>query len=486
MPTIAEAMETAIGQHRAGQLEDAADIYRQVLAVAPHQAHAWHLLGLVARQWGELDLAVQYMGHAVELVPEYADAHSNLGDAWQQLGERAKAEECFRRAVELKPEFVEAHYNLGNLLKQSGRLAEAEESYRRVLVLRPQYVNAHNNLGHALYEQGRYDEAGECFQRTIELDPNHAEAHGNLSHLLLLKGDFEAGWCEYEWRWKSGGLVPREFEQPRWDGGPLAGKTILLHAEQGLGDTIQFVRYAAVLKSVGTVVVLECPSSLKQLLATCAGIDRLIGFGEELPAFDVHAPLLSVPGILKTTLGTIPANIPYLDADRGLVEMWRQRLAGVEGFRIGINWSSEAPAASIQFRNIPLECFAVLAALPGVRLISLQRGQKRQELVAARDRLAIVDLGELIDHEHGAFMDTSAIMKTLDLVITSDTSIAHLAGALGVSVWLALPFVPDWRWHLDRDHSPWYPTMRLFRQKKPGDWKGVCGEMGEELALRLS
>jgi hypothetical protein len=371
------------------------------------------------------------------------------------------------------------------VLKQGGRLEEAESSYHRVLELAPEYVNAHNNLGHALYEQGRYDEAGACFRRALELNPNHAEAHGNLSHLLLLKGDFEPGWREYEWRWKSRDLRPREFEQPRWDGGPLAGKTILLHAEQGLGDTIQFVRYATVVKSMGAEVLMECPLPLKSLLTSCSGIDRLIGFGEALPAFDVHAPLLSLPGIFKTTLETIPAKVSYLGADQSLVDSWRVKLAGVRGFRIGINWRGRVGVGSFVLRDVPLSCFAGLADLPGVRLISLQQGPGRQELEGADERVPIMDLGANIDQEHGAFMDTAAIMSNLDLVITSDTSIPHLAGALGVPVWLALPFVPDWRWQLMREDSPWYPTMRLFRQKRARDWEWVFEEMMAVLAEKV-
>jgi Flp pilus assembly protein TadD len=477
MAKIPEALEPGIAYHQGGRLEEAAEIYRRILAVAPSEARAWHLLGLIARQWGELDLAVQYMGQAVDLNPGYAEAHSNLGDAWQQWGELVRAERSFRRAVELKPQFVEAHYNLGNALKQVGRLAEAESSYRRVLELAPQYVNAHNNLGHALYEQGRYDEAGECFRRALELNPYHAEAHGNLSHLLLLRGDFDAGWREYEWRWKSRDLRPREFEQPRWDSGPLAGKTILLHAEQGLGDTLQFVRYAAVVKDLGAQVLLECPAPLKPLLASYAGIDRLIGLGEELPAFDVHAPLLSLPGIFRSTLETIPAKVPYLCADQSLVESWREKLASVRGYRIGINWRGRAGVGSFVLRDIPLRSFQALAVLPGVRLISLQQGEGQEELASAGQQAPVLDLGENVDQEHGAFMDTAAIMKNLDLVITSDTSIPHLAGALGLPVWLALPFVPDWRWQLARADSPWYPSMRLFRQKRAGDWEGVFDEL---------
>ena len=330
------------------------------------------------------------------------------------------------------------------------------------------------NLGLALYAQLKVDEAGECFRRALELKPGFAGAHGNLSHVMLLKGDFEQGWMEYEWRWESDQLLKREFREPRWMGEPLAGRTILLHAEQGLGDTFQFIRYAALLKGRGAKVIVECQRAMVKLLARCGAIDQVVATGDELPSFDVHSPLLSVPGIIGTTLENIPADVPYLFADPDLVDDWRERLKGLSGFRVGINWQGREGQGTFRLRDIPIECFAPIAQLPGVRLISLQKGEGRKELAGAG--FPIFDPGEDVDTAHGGFMDTAAIMKNLDLVITSDTSVPHLAGALGVPVWLALPFVPDWRWLLDRSDSPWYPTMRLFRQRRPGDWAGCLGK----------
>jgi hypothetical protein len=328
------------------------------------------------------------------------------------------------------------------------------------------------------------------------LKPDYADAHWNLSLLVLRFGDFEQGWVEHEWRWKIDQTQPREFSKPRWDGEALEGQTILLHAEQGFGDTIQFVRYAALVKerNPGAGVVVQCQKRLVNLLRTCRGIDRLVLEGGELPAFDVHAPLLSLPGILKTTLETIPADVPYLFADEGLVAKWKAKLDAVKGFRVGINWHGREGNVESRRRDVPLEFFEGLAQVPGVRLVSSQKGEAatRSEVGGQGSELGetdaarptIVDVGEF-DTDSGAFMDTSAIMMNLDLVITSDTSVAHLAGALGVPVWVALPFVPDWRWLLDRSDSPWYPTMRLFRQKRIGDWMGVFEEIRAALAERV-
>jgi hypothetical protein len=320
--------------------------------------------------------------------------------------------------------------------------------------------------------------------------------------LLLLQGDFERGWPELEWRWKSGEIIERKFSQPRWKGEPLAGKTILLHSEQGLGDTIQFVRYAEVVKEGNpeATVVVECEQPLVNLLQSCRGIDRLVTEGEELPAFDVQAPLLSLPGILGTRVETIPARVPYLFADNRLVEEWNSKLAAVgtaqatetsavSGLRVGINWQGRAGKGEWRKRDVPVEYFARLAEIPGLRLIRLQKGGAESNVPCPKSNVgeietAIFDLGDF-DTQRGAFVDTAAIMMNLDLVITSDTSVAHLAGALGVPVWVALPFAPDWRWLLDRSDSPWYPTMRLFRQKSIGDWAGVFEEIRAALAERF-
>jgi ADP-heptose:LPS heptosyltransferase len=292
-----------------------------------------------------------------------------------------------------------------------------------------------------------------------------------MSLPLLMAGDFERGWDEYEWRWKAGMAPPRGFQQPRWNGQNLFGKTILLWGEQGLGDTIQFIRYAEVVKRLGATVIVHCRQSLVRLLSSCPGIDRLVGEEDTRPPFDYQIPLLSLPKVLKTNASSIPANVPYVFPDQELVEEWRARLVDIDGFRIAINWRGEPGKPDSGQRALPLEVFAQLAQMEGVRLLRVQKEAGGDELAAAQ-RLGIVDLGN-IDAVHGPFMDTAAILKNVDLTISSDTSVAHLAGAIGVPVWVGLPFVPDWRWLLDRSDSPWYPTMRLFRQKKLGDWSGV-------------
>jgi hypothetical protein len=303
---------------------------------------------------------------------------------------------------------------------------------------------------------------------------------------MLLTGDFENGWKEYEWRWQADDTPARLIPKPQWDGRRLNSATILLHAEQGFGDTFQFVRYAALVKQLGGHVLFDCPRRLTNILASCPGIDQLICEGDPLPHFDVHAPLLSVPGLVHTRLETIPANVPYLFADKSRVEVWREKLQAIQGFRIAINWQGRAGKGTYRKRDVPLGCFARLQELPGVRLISLQQGIRHEDGREMLTPAGLFDPGADFDTVHGAFVDTAAIMKNVDLVISSDTSIPHLAGALGVPIWVALPSVADWRWLLDRRDSPWYPTMKLFRQQHPGDWDAVFSEIMSELSNRLS
>jgi tetratricopeptide (TPR) repeat protein len=549
MATISQALAIAIEHHQAGRLEAAEQIYRQILRAEPNRADAWHLLGVIAHQVGKHETAVEYIGRAIglnateadfpsnlgaaycalcrfpeavacyrralELRPDFAAAHFSLGNAWKYQGKLDEAIVCYRRALELEPDsadahnnlgvalndqgnpqeaaascrralelqpdFADAHSNLGNALRDQGKLDEAVACYRRVLDLKPNVADVHFNLGNALKDQGQWDEAMVCYRRALELKPDFANARLNHSLLSLLTGDFEHGWAEYQWRWKTTQCPPRDFSQAPWDGQPLEGRTILLHAEQGLGDTIQFVRYAALVKQRGGVVVLECQRPLLSLLTSCEGIDRLVGKGEDLPAFDVQASLLSLPGIFHTALGDIPARIPYLFADPRLAEHWRTELSPGAGLKIGIFWqgTSKDPA-----RVIPLTCFEPLVGLPGVRLFSLQKEAGVEQLQEAAGRFPVTELGSRLDD----FMDTAAVVVNLDLVITCDTALAHLAGSLGAAVWVAIPLVPDWRWLLDRSDSPWYPTMRLFRQERRGDWQGVFqrieAALGQQLAGR--
>jgi hypothetical protein len=354
-------------------------------------------------------------------------------------------------------------------LKDQGKLDEAVACYRRALDLKPDLVEAHSNLGVAFNDQGICSEAAACYRRALELNPDLAEVHLYQSLLSLLTGDFQRGWAEYQWRWKTKASPPREFAQPLWEGQPLRNGTILLHAEQGLGDTIQFVRYAALVKRRAAAVIVECPRPLLSVLKSCAGVDRLVARGDGLPPFDVRVPLLSLPGVFGTTLENVPATTPYLFADPGLVSRWREELDRQAGFKIGIAWRGSPAHTNDRVRSFPLACFQPLARLPGVHLLSLQKGAGAEELQDQRNQFPVTEAGSRLED----FADTAALMMNLDLVIACDTAVAHLAGALGVAVWVALPLVPDWRWLLDRDDSPWYPTMRLFRQKKLGDWAGV-------------
>lgn len=481
MASISEAFAVALAHYQAGRVAEAERACRQILMVDETCASAWNFLGVIDLERKNFAAAAYCFQSAIEIIPSWAEAHHNLGLAIHEGGRPTAAIEHYQRALAIRPDYAHSHVNLANVLKLQGNLEVAIAHYRQALVTKPDFAEAVHNLGSTLQFQGKYREALECYEQAVRIAPELAEAHKNLSQLRLLLEDFGAGWPEYEWRWKTGEMPLPAFLQPRWAGESLSGETILLHAEQGLGDTLQFIRYAPLVRELGARVVVLCPSSLMRLLSRCGGIDELCGDEKSLPAFDCHVPLLSLPGIFKTTMATIPATVPYLFADPNLVEQWKGRVEGAGGLRIGINWQGRGGEGDFRLRDLPLEALAKLAEVPGVRLINLQRGEGRAELLEAAGRWPIVDLGETVDGENGAFMDTAAVMRNLDLVITSDTAVAHLAGGLAVPVWMGLPFVPNWRWFLNRDDSLWYPTMRVFRQQKVNDWSNVFVEMREAL-----
>jgi Flp pilus assembly protein TadD len=498
-----------------GLVQEAAVNLRKAIAIRPHHTDAINGLGIVLAAQRNLRKAISCFRHVVRLRPGDTVAHGNLGNALQQLGRLDDARVSLQEALRLDPANAGASYNLGfvfqaqekwqeaaaaferavlasdavahhdraNALRRQGRLDEAESSLREALKLCPDYAEAYHSLGIVLVKQERLTEAIANYQQAIRLKPDHASAHRNLGLALLAGGDFAAGWKEYEWRWQTKKLPKREFAQPRWDGGPLAAKTILLCAEQGLGDTIQFVRYAALAEQRGGTVVVECQKALVALLAGCPGIFRLVSHGEPLPDFEVQAPLLSLPAICGTTLDTIPATVPYLTPRPDLVEHWRDELAAIAGFKVGIAWQGSPAYQDDGFRSPQLACLRSLSQLPGVRLVSWQKGLGTEQLKEAAGR-GIVDFGERLDNR-GGFLDTAAIIEHLDLVISSDTAVAHLAGALAAPVWVALCKGADWRWLLDREESPWYPTMRLFRQENLGDWHEVFERMAQELAKQI-
>ena len=460
-------------------LAEAVACYRRALELQPDYADALNNLGLALKDLDRVDEAIACFQRLIQRKPDHVDAHNNLGNALRKQGKFDAAAACYRRTIALKPDYALAHNNLGLTLKDLGDLDPAVACCRRALELKPDYVEAHNNLGNALAYQGKYEEAVAAYQEALKRQPDHADAHFNRSLVWLRSGDFQRGWPEYEWRWRMKEFRPPQIRQPLWDGGPLLGRTILLRAEQGFGDTLQFIRYAALVKERGARVLVQCQEPLVRLLASCPGVEAAIRQEEDLPAFDVHAPLLSLPGLLRTSLTTIPAEVPYLFAEAGLVQQWRTELGPVAGLKIGIAWRGNPALGTDRVRSFALSCFEPLANLPGVRFFSLQKGPGVEELQDLAGRFPVTELGSRLED----FMDTAAVLEQLDLVIACDTAVAHLAGALGVPVWVAIPFVPDWRWLLDRDDSPWYPTMRLFRQRRPGDWTAVFDEMRIALAV---
>lgn len=482
MPTVEEALQLGWKRHQAGDFRNAEHIYRQVLAVATADANAWCFLGMVCHDQSKFDEAVEAYHKALDIQPNFPVALSNLGNTLKQQGKLDEAEASCREALRLKPDYSTAFNNLGVALVAQGRLAEASETFERALALMPNDAVTHSNLSAALVRQGKYKEAEANSKQALSLNPNYAEAHKNQGIVWLLLGDFERGWPEYEWRWNCPGSKMPDYPTPLWQGEPLDGKTILLHHEQGLGDTIQFVRYAAVLKQHGAGrVVVKTQKPLMRLLASGEGIDELVCDDAGLPYFDLHVPMLSVPGFLKTTLETIPGHVPYLQPKPELIAKWKQRLAEFDGFKIGICWQGSPDFHADAQRSMSLQHFAKLAAVPGVRLFSLQKGAGTEQLQTLGGEFEVTSFGDEMDAEAGPFMDTAAIMRNLDLVITSDTSVPHLAGALGVPTWIALSISPDWRWFLEREDSPWYPTMRLFRQKTLHDWEDVFKRIAEAL-----
>ncbi|MEC9005015.1 MAG: hypothetical protein VX644_16700, partial [Planctomycetota bacterium] len=314
---------------------------------------------------------------------------------------------------------------------------------------------------------------------------NYAEAHVTQGIISLLQGNFKRGWLAYEWRRQCSEFSISEYQEPVWDGSSLEGRTILVHHEQGLGDMIQFVRYATIFARQGARVIVKAQKSLVKLLEPFQDIDTLVTDDSELPEFDVHVPMLSIPGKLQTTFDNIPTDIPYLQADESLVDQWRERLLPYDGFKVGIVWQGSPCFETDPQRSIPVEYFFRLAGIPGVRLFSLQKGYGAEQLESRPDNIHVVDFGEDLDGAAGPFMDTAAILRNLDLLISSDTSVPHLAGALGVRSWVALSLCPDWRWFLDREDSPWYPTMRLFRQERLGEWDNVFDRIATDLAAEV-
>ena len=466
----------AVALHRAGKLPEAIRAYGRVDATHPQYPEAQCYRGAALFDLGKAMEALSAYDKALEARPDYADAHYNAGLALKALDRLEEAAERYRRAITLRPDHAKALSNLANVVRMQGDFALSADLCRQAIALAPEFANAHANLGNALLDMGRPDEAALSYGRATRLDPSLTESHWGEAFALLAAGKYQEGWRKHEWRWKKADMPPHPHKQPQWQGQDISGQTILLHCEQGLGDSLQFIRYAALVKAKGAHVVVLAPKRLARLLSTAPGIDRVITDIKELGPCQWQCPLMSLPLAFGTTLETVPAPIPYLSADPERMHQWRERL-GEDGFKIGLVWQGNPKAAMDRGRSAPLSAFRPLGDIPGVRLISLQHQHGLDQLALNAGVMKIETLGDDFDSGPDAFMDAAAVMMGLDLILSTDTAIAHLAGSLGRPVGVLLQANPDWRWLLGRNDTPWYPTMRLFRQTKGGDWDGVVRQI---------
>lgn len=469
-----EALELALEHQHEGRWAEAERIYLEVLASRPAHADALHLLGVLRAQTGDARTAAALIARAIAQNPLAPAYHNNLGNVMQDLGRLEESLLCYEEALRQAPEYFEAWVNRGNALLKLDRFAEALECHLRAQRLRPEDPSVYVNLARALVEEGMLDEALACVGEALRLDPENARAHAVRAQVLLLGGNLAEGFAEYEWRWRLEPHRRRSFPQPLWDGSPLEGRRILLYAEQGLGDTIQFLRYAPLVAARGGRVLVECQRPLCELAMTVEGVEQVVAAGEPLPEFDVQAPLLSLPRILGTSLENIPGRIPYLAAPQCAD---RRVLPGEYSLKVGLAWAGSPGHANDRRRSLELARFAPLGQIEGVRFVSLQYGAGAEQAEHPPAGLRL----ERLPPPWNELPWLAAIVERLDLVITVDTMYAHLAGALGRPVWVLLPFAPDWRWMLGREDSPWYPTMRLFRQPSRGAWAAVVERVRSEL-----
>ena len=473
-PDIPAALNNlGMALHGLGRLNEAADCYRRAVTGAPGFAQAHNNLGVALRDQGLLEEARASSAQAIALKPDYWEAHSNLGNVLQDQGRLDAAVASYGKALRLAPDAADLHNNMGGALTALGRPEEAAVSYRRALALRPGFPEAHNSLGTALRDAGCLEEALACFRRAVALRPDYPMAHANLAMALLARGDFAAGWPEYEWRWHLHAAArPRSFAAPQWRGEPAEGRRLLLHSEQGLGDTLQFCRYAPLAAALGFRVSLHVQHSLARLLRSLPGVEQVAGTNDPVPEHDLHCPLLSLPLAFGTAPDTIPASPAYLRADPAQQAAWQARLAGVDGLRVGVAWAGNPRLTADRRRSIPPEQLAPLAGLRGLRLFSLQKGGP-----APPASLKLVDvMAEMAD-----FADTAALVANLDLVLSADTAVAHLAAALGRPVWLLDRFDSCWRWPAGQQGSAWYPTLKVHRQPRLGDWGAVVARVAQDL-----
>ena len=490
-----ELLRIGIEHQRAGESAMAEDCFRRALTQQPENEKALRTLGellgalgYAQQERGELAAAIESYQESLALVPRQSQVYNNLGNACKGLGELEDAIAAYREAISVNSGYAEAHLNLGIALQQMGEPGQAIDHYRAALQFNPGLADAALNLGYVLEHDGNAHAAMACYRQAIAARPDFAEAHFNLALQSLLTGDYLTGWEEYEWRLRLPDLAPfwPYAGRPRWDGGGLGGKTILLYAEQGFGDAIQFVRYAPLVAERGGKVIVVCQPKLKALFESIAGVSSVLSTSEPQPEFDLCCSLLNLPRIFNTTVDAIPAQIPYVHPDRERLSYWRTRLAmDAAPVKVGLCWATEGISTIASARSLTLDMLAPLGEIREIAYYSLQRGSAARQTARPPFGMSITDLsGELRD-----FSDDAALMSNLDLVISIDTATAHLAGALGRRAWTLNHYPPNWRWLLGRDDCPWYPAMRLFRRQRNDTWENVIARVAlalEQLAAQRS
>ncbi len=456
MPTTDELLAETWQIHQQGNASHAEKVYRSVVKREPRHVNAWCYLGI----------------------------------ALHDLKQYAQSVAAYEQALSLQPNFPIALNNMGNSLRYLGRVQEADNAFQKALDLTPDYFNAYRNRGTLHAWTGRVDLAFKYYYQAMQINPADAELHRNLGVIHLYQGNFTEGWREYDYRWKCTDAIQYFYKQPKWLGEPLEGKTVLLYCEQGLGDTIHFIRFAKVLKDRGARTIVHVQPPLLALLQGCKGIDYLIPNSLKIDQpFDYHCSLLDVASVLQIDDTNIPDAVPYIEVQKSLLDYWRgvlTRELPPAKLRVGLVWQGNPDHQADLFRSVPLNVLTPLADIEGIQLISLQRGAGTEQLKAWKGSKIIYCMPESIDQTSGAFMDTSAILDFVDVIVTSDTSMAHLAGALARPTCVMLGYTPDWRWLQNRPDSPWYPTSHLFRQKTIGEWSPVVSEIAKKLQTMIT
>lgn len=515
--TIAEAMTLASGHMQAGRLDQAEEMFRTILAKQPENPYALNYLGVILTQRGQAHEGAGLMRRSVTNNPPVAHLYTNLAGALLSIRDIAGAEAASRSALQLEPNLAQGRLDLGNALWGQGKLEEAVAEFRRGVESDARRWDIFGALGLCLGDLGRFDESLAALQKVVELEPRRATnlatlgnaqlnahqteaaiengrravalvpnepgAHYNLAIALLTAGDWTAGWEEYEWRLQDLRLTPepRVYMQPQWDGSSTQDKALLVYTEEGPADAIMFARYVSLLAERGAKVILECQAELVDLMRSVPGVDQVFSRGEMLPAFDFHIPLGNLPRILGTTPQNVPTPGPYLYPPADRIESTQQRTAehaGDKKLQVGLSWvASKMPRQ--RWRNLGLQALSALAQVDGARWYNLG------PVSAAKQSLEGAEIVDLFPSFRD-FADVAAAIANLDLVITADTMVPHLAGAMGKEVWLLLPYAADWRWLLDREDTPWYSTMRLFRQPAPGDWVTPVSRVIEALRQRMA